>query len=113
MRARHCFVLQLLFCILIVAATQTDCCVPASNFTFKNGDWHDNFGINRNYYAGPHGFLPNLIYETIGDNKELAYSIGEQFREKYTSMTERSVAILRYVQIWTEYGYDSENVVLL
>lgn len=112
MCARHWFILQLLFFILIVAAVQNASCVPASSFTFKNGDWYDNFGINRNYYGGPHGFLPNLVYETIGDNKELAYSIGEKFREKYTGVTERAVAILRYVQRWTEYGYDSENVVV-
>jgi len=69
---RH-FILFLLFCILIAAVNQTASGVPASSFTLENGDWYDNFGINRNYYAGPDGFLPNLAYETLGENKELAY----------------------------------------
>lgn len=95
---------------MIVSAFQSASCVPATSFTLKNGDWYDNFGINRNYYAGPDGFLPNLAYETLGENKELAYSIGERFRDSYPSKIQRAVAILKYVQTWTEYGYDSENV---
>jgi hypothetical protein len=96
------FILLLLFCITIAAGIQTAGCVPASSFILENGDWYDNFGINRNYYAGPDGFLPNLAYETLGENKELAYSIGEWFRDNYQSKTERAVAILKYVQTWTE-----------
>ena len=107
---RH-FILFLLFCILIAAVNQTASGVPASSFTLENGDWYDNFGINRNYYAGPDGFLPNLAYETLGENKELAYSIGERFQANYVSKTGRAVAILKYVQTWTEYGYDGDNVV--
>jgi hypothetical protein len=91
--------------------SQTASGFPASSFKLEHGDWYDNFGIDRNYYAGPDGFLPNLAYETLGDNKELAFSIGERFQEHYLSKTERAVAILKYVQTWTEYGYDSDNVV--
>jgi hypothetical protein len=29
----------------------------------------------------------------------------------YSGETERAVTILKYVQQWTEYGYDSDNVV--
>jgi hypothetical protein len=104
-------ILFLLLCTLIAAATQTAGGVPASSFTFKDGDWYDNFGVNRNYYAGPHGFLPNIAYETLDENKELAYGIGERFQDTYVSQTERAVAILKYVQTWTEYGYDSDNVI--
>jgi hypothetical protein len=75
----------------------------------QDGDWYDNFGINRNYYAGPNGYLPALATETLNDNKELAYSIGEQFRTQYSDMEDRAVAILKFVQTWTEYGYDSDN----
>ena len=49
---------------------------PASSFNLQDGDWYDNFGIDRNYYAGPNGYLPNLATETLNENKELAYSIG-------------------------------------
>lgn len=85
--------------------------LPASSFNRKEGDWYDNWGINRNYYAGPDGYLPNLATETLNGNKELAYSIGEWFQTNYPSRTDRATAILKYVQTWTEYGYDSDNVV--
>jgi hypothetical protein len=84
---------------------------PSSDFTQKNGEWYDSWGIDRNAYDGLHGFLPNLAYETLGTNKELAYAIGESFKENYASTNSRAEAILRYVQTWTEYGYDSDNVV--
>jgi hypothetical protein len=104
-------ILFLLLCASAVALIKTASGLPASSFSLENGDWYDNWGIDRNYYGGPHGYLPNLATETLGENKELAYSIGERFQENYPSRTNRAVAILKYVQKWTEYGYDSDNVI--
>jgi len=104
-------ILFLLLCTSAIALIKTASGLPASSFSLKNGDWYDNFGIDRNYYAGPDGFLPNLAPETLGDNKELAYSIGERFQTLYPEKEDRAVAILKYVQTWTAYGYDSDNVV--
>jgi hypothetical protein len=104
------FILFSLFCVSFFALNQTARGLPASNFILQEGDWYDNWGINRNYYAGPHGYLLNLASETLGENKEKAYSIGEWFQNNYPIKTERAVAILKYVQKWTEYGYDSDNV---
>ncbi len=103
-------VLFLLLFTPTVALVKIANAFPASSFSFQYGDWYDNWGINRNYYAGSNGFLPNLAFETLGENKELAYSIGERFQENYASKTERAVAILKYVQRWTDYGYDIDNV---
>ena len=75
-----------------------------------NGDWYDNWGFDRNdYRESANGYMPNIAYETLGINKELAYSIGEQFKTSYTNRLQRAVAILQYVQRWTEYGYDADN----
>ncbi len=108
--ARTAILLSVL-CIFVASQCQTAKGFPASSFTLEDGDWYDNWGIDRNNYAGPHGFLPALATETLKENKELAYSIGEQFQIEYPVKTERAVAILKYIQRWTEYGYDSENVV--
>lgn len=107
----RCLLVFLLLCNSAIALIEVASALPASSFTFREGDWYDNWGINRNNYAGSNGFLPNLVPETLGENKELAYSIGERFQDNYQSKTERAVAILKYVQTWTEYGYDSDNVV--
>jgi hypothetical protein len=104
--------------LLLATSTTTVSCFPSGGswpltkdaFTYRNGEWYDSWGYDRNYYAGEDGFMPNLVYETIGANKELAYSIGENFMTSYSSDVQRAVAILQYVQRWTEYGYDEDNV---
>ena len=104
-------VLFSLLCVLLSAQSLTANGFPASSFTMEEGDWFDNFGIDRNYYGGTHGYLPNLATETLNENRELAYSLGESFKADYPVDTDRAVAVLKYVQTWTEYGYDSDNVV--
>jgi hypothetical protein len=108
------FILFLLLCAPAVALVKTASAFPASSFNKQFGDWYDNWGIDRND-AGTDGdfpgFIPNLAYETLGDNKELAYSIGQSFQENYPGETDRAVAILKYVQTWTYYAYDSDNFI--
>jgi hypothetical protein len=110
-------ILFLLLCAPAVVLIKTASAFPATwpkDFHQQNGDWYDKWGIDRNN-AGTNGelpgYLPNLATETLGENKELAYSIGERFQNNYPSKTDRAVAILKYVQTWTEYGYDSDNFI--
>jgi hypothetical protein len=107
-------ILFFLLCTSTVALIKTASGFPASSFSQQNGDWYDNWGIDRND-AGTNGdlpgYLPNLASETLGNSKELAYSIGERFQNNYPGKTERAVAIFKYVQRWTEYGYDSDNFI--
>ncbi len=77
-----------------------------------DGDYYDSWSFDRNYYGDDNGYMPNIAYETLGTNKELAYSIGEWFKTNYASKTQMAVAILKYVQRWTEYGYDADNVIM-
>jgi len=77
-----------------------------------DGHWYDSWGFDRNDYSGVHGYMPNIAYETLGNNKELAYSIGERFKTSYAGKVQRAEAILKYVQRWTDYGYDVDNVVM-
>jgi hypothetical protein len=79
-------------------------------FNYISGEWYDDWGITRNSAEGSHGYLPQLISETIGENKELAYRIGERFRNSISDRNTLAAAILKYVQTWVEYGYDSDNV---
>jgi hypothetical protein len=110
MTTKQSLILFAILCILVVSQSQITNGFPASSFTREQGDWYDNWGIDRNYYAGPDGYLPKLATETLNENKELAYSIGQWFQTNYPTETGRAKAILKYVQTWTEYGYDSDNV---
>jgi hypothetical protein len=111
MTTKQFLMLFALLSVLVISQSQFANGFPASSFNRKEGDWYDNWGIDRNYYGGPDGYLPNLATETLNENKELAYSIGEWFQANYQTETDRAVAILKYVQTWTEYGYDNDNVV--
>jgi hypothetical protein len=79
-------------------------------FTLRHGEWYDSWGFDRTYAGGSDGFLPNVAFETIGTNKELAYSIGEWFKANYPDRVQRAEAILKYIQRWTDYGYDIDNI---
>jgi hypothetical protein len=106
----HIFLFSLL-CVLFLALSQTTRAFPASSFNHQSGDWYDNFGVDRNNAEGLHGYIPNLANETLNENKELAFSIGEQFQTMYPDKIDRAASILKYVQTWTEYGYDNDNFV--
>jgi len=79
-------------------------------FTRKGRNWYDSFGIVRNEWSGEDGYLPRIINESLGENRELAYRFGQLFVDRYPNRNERAEAILRFVQTWTEYGYDEEHV---
>ena len=79
-------------------------------FTLRNGDWYDSWGFNRNFFGGSDGFLPNVAYESLGSDKERAYGIGEWFEENFPQKIRRAEAILEFVQRWTDYGFDVDNV---
>jgi hypothetical protein len=104
-----------LICITIFAGCQIGFAIESAEFTQEGSDpysWYDDWGIYRTYYAGTHGFIPNLADETLDQYEGTAYEIGLSFREKYSSKTERAAAILKYVQRWTEYGFDEDNVIM-
>jgi hypothetical protein len=100
----------MLFCLFTTGYSIPSGGVYPPEFDYKNGYWYDSWDYNRNYYAGQDGFLPNVAYESLGDDKEQAYRIGEWFEENYDNRILRAEAILDYVQKWTEYGYDEDHV---
>jgi hypothetical protein len=79
-------------------------------FEKRSSFWYDSWGINRNAYYGEDGYIPNMFYETIGDYSDLAYKWGLEFKLNHIEIGERAQAILRFVQEWTLYGYDEDNV---
>ena len=103
------FIITILLSINIAYAIPSGGVYPPE-FIYKNGYWYDSWDYNRNFYAGEDGFLPHVAYESLGSDKELAYEIGEWFEQNYDNKVERAEAILNYVQRWTDYGYDEDNV---
>jgi hypothetical protein len=107
--------LILIFFIFVICSMEMVYAIPSGGvyppeFNYKDGYWYDSWNYNRNYFAGEDGFLPNVAYESLGSDRELAYEIGEWFVDNYYDKVERAEAILDYVQRWTDYGYDEEYV---
>jgi hypothetical protein len=96
--------------LLLVIAVPSVQATVSNGFNYMSGEWYDEWGLNRNYAEGSDGYLPKLLSESIGQNKELAYQIGERFLSQYADENSRATAILKYIQNWVEYGYDSDNV---
>ena len=97
-------------CLIGIASAVPSGGVYPPEFHYRSGYWYDSWGYNRNQFSGQDGFLPNVAYESLGSDKERAYEIGEWFEENYDNKVERAEAILNYVQQWTDYGYDEDNV---
>lgn len=96
---------------------------PSNDFTKKVFEiedryivcWYDDWGVNRNSAYGMYvdrrdGYLPKIIYESLGQNRERAYEMGELFVDRYPDHVRRAEAILSFVQTWMKYGYDNECV---
>jgi hypothetical protein len=103
------FIITLILSVNIAQAIPSGGIYPPE-FNYKNGYWYDSWDYNRNNYAGEDGFLPYVVYESLGSDKELAFELGGWFKENYDNKVERAEAILNYVQKWTDYGYDEDNV---
>jgi hypothetical protein len=79
-------------------------------FTKYGRYWYDSWNINRNLYSGEDGYLPNMFYETIDINSDLAFSWGLELKQRHSNRVELAQTILQFVQQWTIYGYDEDNV---
>jgi hypothetical protein len=95
----------------MIHATPSGGTIPPA-FTYRSGEWYDSWGITRTNADGVHGYLPKLFSESNGQNRELAYQIGESLADSYTDRNTLAEKILKYVQTWVEYGYDVDNVIM-
>jgi hypothetical protein len=110
--AKYTAVLLLTTLLVPVAMASVSGDTSPPTFTHRNGYWYDTFGLTRDNAEGNDGYIPGLFSETIGANAERAYNIGVNFRNDYTDSNSRADAILNYVQHWTVYGYDEDNVAM-
>ena len=74
--------------------------------------WYDTWNITRNAWYGEDGYLPQMANESLGNNKELAYTWGQNFKVEYPDKVERAQQILKFVQRWMKYGHDSDYVIM-
>ncbi len=79
---------------------------PSADFHEINGELFDDWEISRTRAFGEDGFYqitdvgfrPVIVFESLGEDAALAYSLGEQIGSKYPDPLQRAEAIFRFVR---------------
>ena len=98
--------------ILLYPAQETNA-YPSEGFTKKRYYWYDDWNINRNSAEGDDGYLPAVVFESLGQNRELAYQYGNWFLSEYPDQVTRAEKIMSFVQSMVKYEYDEESLFVL
>ena len=100
-----------------LAATGYASANPSAGFREVNGDIFDDWEISRTRAAGEDGFYqisktgfrPVIAFESLGEEADLAYSLGEQMADKYPDRLQRAEAIFRFVRDRVNYVPDADQ----
>ena len=90
---------------------------PSENFNQENGQVYDDWEICRTRASGSDGFYqisrdtfrPAIVFESLGENSDIAYRLGEQFTAEYPDGTERAEAIFAFVRDRVKYTSDIDQ----
>jgi len=82
-----------------------------------NGDVFDDWEICRTRAFGEDGFYqisettfrPVIVFESLGENAALAYSLGEQIADKYPDRLQRADVVFRFVRDRVKYTPDIDQ----
>jgi predicted transglutaminase-like cysteine proteinase len=91
--------------------------MPSSGFHEINGETFDEWQVCRTRVHGGDGFYqlsentfrPVIIFESTGENADLAYSTGRQFAEKYADKMQRAEEIFYFVRDRVQYTPDTDQ----
>ena len=90
---------------------------PSEGFYERSGDIFDDWEICRTTASGEDGFYqitetgfrPVIAFESLGEEADLAYSLGEQIAAKYPDPVRRAEAVFDFVRDRVEYTSDMEQ----
>ena len=115
-KVRFLFVL-ILTLAAILTATGYALATPSATFREVNDDIFDDWEVCRTRAAGEDGFYqvsetgfrPVIAFESLGEEANLAYSLGEEFAEKYPDRRQRAEEIFRLVRDRVRYTSDTDQ----
>ena len=107
----------ILVLVAVLAATDYASATPSADFREVNGDILDDWGISRTravgedgfYQISETGFRPVIAFESLGEEANLAYSLGEQMAEKYPDRQQRAEEIFHFVRDRVKYTPDKDQ----
>ncbi len=108
-----------LILVLLAGLTATGyaSATPSEGFREVNGDIFDDWGISRTRAAGKDGFYqisrtgfrPVITFESLGEEANLAYSLGKQMADKYPDQLQRAEKIFYFVRDRVNYTADIDQ----
>jgi transglutaminase-like putative cysteine protease len=110
--------LSLIF-VLVVGLTTTGyvLATPSGNLETRNGEVFDDWEICRTRAFGEDGFYqisgttfcPIIAFESLAENADLAYSLGERIAEKYPDSLPRAKQVFYFVRDGVKYTPDIDQ----
>jgi hypothetical protein len=90
---------------------------PSAGFYERSGDIFDDWEICRTkafgedgfYQITETGFRPVIAFQSLGEQANLAYSLGEQIASEYPDSLQRAEALFHFVRDRVEYTPDIEQ----
>jgi len=90
---------------------------PSGDLQPRGGDLFDDWEICRTTACGEDGFYqiteigfrPVIAFQSLGEEADLAYSLGEQIAAKYTDPLQRAQAVFHFVRDRVEYTSDIDT----
>jgi len=90
---------------------------PSGGFYTRGGDIFDDWEICRTtafdedgfYQVTETGFRPVIAFESLGEQANVAYSLGEQIADKYPDPIQRAEAVFHFVRDRVEYTSDIDQ----
>ena len=103
--------------ILAVLVPASILAIPSAEFYQEGGEIFDDWDICRTNAAGEDGFFqvsaagfyPIIVGESLGENADQAYRIGQQFAQDYPDMHQRAEEIFAFVRDRVRYTSDESQ----
>ena len=90
---------------------------PSGQFFERGDEVYDSFGICRNRPTGEDGFMqltedsfePVIVRQSLGENADVAWELGQAFVEKYPEPNQRAKQIFYFVRNKVVYSSDMDE----
>lgn len=114
---KHLMGIVLTLAILAVLVPASILAIPSAKFYQEGGEIFDDWDICRTDGAGEDGFFqvsdtgfyPIIVGESLGQNADQAYRIGQQFARDYTDMHQRAEEIFAFARDRVRYTSDESQ----
>lgn len=117
MKIRKTFLLLLIILTMGALLPSSANASPSEQFYQRDEHIYDDWGIFRTRSVGADGFMaltftdfdPIIVGESLGENANLAWELGEEFTRKYPDRNQRAEQIFYFVRNQVRYVSDADQ----